>query len=429
MRVLHLSTADLRGGAALAAFRLHSATNARQGEGTSRMLVLQGNSFDPGVTVFHPSANPAVRLRRWAVRTAGRMAQTWWRRGVPDSWELFSSAIAPFGREPLGQMPRADVVHLHWTQGFLEPGAVFSALPTPQPMIWSLHDANAFTGGCHYPGGCRRFLDGCGCCPQLGRPGPTDWSRRIWRRKARRYGAALRHRLLVVANSHWLHTMASQSPLLQGFDLRVVYPGVNTAIFAPIDQRLAREALGWPREGLCVAFIADFLTNRRKGLDTLLKALMSLQAGERPRLVVLGRGQPQIPTDLNVTRIPSTDNERFIAMVYNAADLIVVPSREEAFGFTAVEAMACGRAVVVAATGGLSETVVDGETGITVEPDDARALANAVRVALADKEVRERLGASARSRVVGRFDLDAMYQGYLNLYEELLASTGTRAGN
>jgi glycosyltransferase involved in cell wall biosynthesis len=393
------------------------------------MLVLHRSSFDPGVTVFRPSRNPVFRLRRWAVRTVEGMTHRLWRRGVPDSWELFSPAIAPFGREPLGQMPPADVVHLHWTQGFLEPAVVFSALLDRQPIIWSLHDANAFTGGCHYPGGCGRFLNGCGSCPQLGRPGPNDWSRRIWRRKAGGYGAGLRHPLLVVANSRWLHAMASQSPLLEGFDLRVVYPGVDTTIFAPFDQRLAREALGWPREGLHVAFVADILTNNRKGLNTLLAALMSLPPGERPRLVVMGRGQPRVDAGLEVTRIPSVDHERFLALVYNAADIVAVPSREEAFGFTAVEAMACGRAVVVAATGGLSETVVDGETGITVEPGDAGALANALRVALADTEARRRLGAAARSRVLGRFDLEAMCRGYSELYRELLASAGARAGS
>ena len=101
--------------------------------------------------------------------------------------------------------------------------------------------------------------------------------------------------------------------------------------------------------------------------------------------------------------------------------VFVLPSRSEGLGLVAVEAMAAGRPVVASCTGGLPEVVVDGETGLLVEPEDPVALARAIRMLLADPDRAARMGAAGRQRVRERFSAERMARETAALYEELMA--------
>jgi glycosyltransferase involved in cell wall biosynthesis len=99
---------------------------------------------------------------------------------------------------------------------------------------------------------------------------------------------------------------------------------------------------------------------------------------------------------------------------YEAASVVVVPSRREGYGMTAREAMAHGRAVVATAVGGLVDAVEDDVTGLLVPPRDAAALREALERLLADRELRDRLGAAARERAGGaaRSEAPALLEAY-----------------
>ncbi len=89
--------------------------------------------------------------------------------------------------------------------------------------------------------------------------------------------------------------------------------------------------------------------------------------------------------------------------IYREASVCAVPSRFESFGYTCAEAMACGRPVVAAAAGGLSEMVSNGRDGVLVAPGDPEPLANAIGALLADADARRRLGAAARETIMRRY--------------------------
>ncbi len=103
------------------------------------------------------------------------------------------------------------------------------------------------------------------------------------------------------------------------------------------------------------------------------------------------------------------------------AAVVVCPSRREGYGVVARQAMAHGRPVVATAVGGLAEAVVDGETGLLVEPGDAAALRAAIERLLGDRELRTRLGAAGRERAIRLYGRDVAARATLAAYEAALS--------
>jgi hypothetical protein len=80
---------------------------------------------------------------------------------------FFSLPVPGYDLSSHPAVEAADVIHLHWVAGMLSPESVAALQALGKPMVWTLHDMRAFTGGCHFSDGCRRFENDCAECPQL----------------------------------------------------------------------------------------------------------------------------------------------------------------------------------------------------------------------------------------------------------------------
>ena len=175
MRVLHLSSTDVEGGAARGAFWLHKALLETGVD--SQMLVDRARTNDP--TVVAPRGQVAHVIRGLRARI-DPLPLAYYRKTNDSYWTL---GWVPSG---IGQRIRRiepDIVHIHWTGvGFL-PVDALKRLHCP--VVWTLRDMWAFTGGCHYTAQCERYRTGCGTCPQLRSETEHDVSRWNWQRKKR----------------------------------------------------------------------------------------------------------------------------------------------------------------------------------------------------------------------------------------------------
>ena len=154
MKVLILNTYE-QGGAGIAAGRLQQALN------------------QSGVQVKSLSA--AAVGNRWPFY-AERLSFLPFER---DKSVRFSFSLANFGKNILQHplVQEADILHLHWiNQGFLSLKGIRQLAALGKPIVWTLHDMWAFTGGCHYSRGCDHFLHACGKCPYLGKPSDRVFS-------------------------------------------------------------------------------------------------------------------------------------------------------------------------------------------------------------------------------------------------------------
>ena len=423
MRVIHLSTYDQYGGAALAAARLHAGLRALGHEST--LFARQKRGQWPETRTYSYPMGLSERLRRRVRRFQIARDHRPYRRTRPNTVELFTDDRTQFGASAVAQIGTGwDAVHLHWVSDFVDYGAFFASIPQQAPVVWTLHDMNAFTGGCHYDGGCGRFAEACGACPQLGSQRAEDLSHAIWQRKAAALANVPSGRLHIVTPSNWLAEQVRRSSLLGRFLIQVIPNGVDTETFAPLDRSTARAALRLPLDARVALFLAAEPRETRKGFTLLQQALTGLR--DQPDLWLLSAGGrlaelPPIP-NLHLGRI---EHPRLLALAYCAADVFVIPSLQDNLPNTVLEALACGTPVLAFEAGGIPDMVRPGSTGVLVPAGQPDALRDALITLLDNADTRAALGQQARKVALAEYTLERQAHAYAALYESLEAAAWT----
>lgn len=316
-------------------------------------------------------------------------------------------------------MPAADIYHLHWISAFID----FRSLPLlarRAPIVWTFHDMNAFTGGCHYDRNCGRYADHCGACPVLGSDKAEDVSFRTIQRKSQILRALPKSRLVAVSPSEWLANETRRSHLFGDFITRVIPYGIDLTMFKPVDRTAVRTRLGFAPDERVVLFVAEDLTDERKGLRQMLEALTPLKDIPKLRILTMGKAgdSTQMPAPL-FRHLGRLSNPVEIRDAYNAADLFCITSLQDNFPNTVIEALACGTPVAGFATGGVVDAVQQ-DVGLLTPTGDIAGLANCLRTILEDDERRNAMRNAARKRAEANYGEERQAHAYRALYEELL---------
>ena len=220
MKIVHISTFDVLGGAARAAFRLHKGLLGLGQE--SLFYVSQKISSDDTVKAFIPPKDLTNRLFTKLRRELLKRTFEPYRNTRPKGCEPFSTLASNNGKAMLNQIPDCDILNLHWIAGFLDYNLFFSVIPIHKPIIWTFHDMNPLTGGCHYDEECGKYIYGCGSCPQLGSDNPKDLSFKTWRRKQKLLFSIPPTAIAVATPSRWLAAKAKQSTLFSKFRVETI---------------------------------------------------------------------------------------------------------------------------------------------------------------------------------------------------------------
>jgi glycosyltransferase involved in cell wall biosynthesis len=320
-----------------------------------------------------------------------------------------------------------DIINLHWINfGCLQ---IESLNKFNQPIVWTLHDMWAFTGGCHYSGSCNRYSQSCGSCPQLGSHQTWDLSRWIWKRKAKAWKNL---NLTLVTPSQWLADCANNSSLFRNSRIEVIPNGLDVNQYKPFDRNVARELLNLPDiKHLLLFGAASRTSDRRKGFHLLLAALKKLsnnQLHNQIELIVFGSSQPMDPPDLGFKThyLGKINGDLPLSLVYSAANVFIAPSLEDNLPNTVMEALACGIPSVAFNIGGMSDMIEHKRNGYLAEPYAIEDLANGIAWVLEDKDRYSALSFRARQKVEQEFSLEIQARHYLDLYEELSYSSQAR---
>lgn len=399
MKVLHVTTIDV-GGAYKAALRLHEGL-MRLGVQSGILLRTKRNKENAGEEVFSNKLSAIISKAK-------------------NAWNLIW-ADGEITRDVLGtdisrntQVQEADVIILHWINSFLTVRELKQLAALQKPILWFLHDMWPFTGGCHYDGYCGSYENGCGNCPFVSRRGDNDISRRNFADKE----ALMRCMDAVIAGpSSWIVECAKNSGIFAGKKVIYLPNMLDTEVFFPIeDKAYLRRKYGIENGRKVILFgAADAGTeNKTKGFSFLCEALEKLPR-DKYQLAVFGNagGNLNLPVGFDVTLLGFISEEQRLAEIYNLADVLVNPSKQEAFGYTACEAMACGTPVTAFPVGGLKEQIVHLENGYLAEFQSAEDIARGI---IYCAENRECLGVQARKGAL-RYSYKSAAPEYLKFLE------------
>ena len=416
LRVLHLSQSDSEGGANRAALRLHRALLA---QGVQSVFAAGRRHLEAPDIV---SAGSGLRTADLAAFANALPARLFRRAGAAPG--LVSPVVAGYGRIDPALIAEAGVVCLHWIAGaFLTPRRLRAL--AGKRLVWRLSDLWPFTGGCHYPGDCRRYEQTCGRCPQLASRRDGDITRHGWTARARGDPSL---DLTVVAPSRWIADCARSSSLFRDRPIEVIPTGVDTRLYRPRDRRAARAALGLPANRSLILFGALNATDDpRKGHAQLTAALAHFARSpeaENATLVVFGnRDVTDRPAEhsLPTMALGRIDDEERLATLYAAADVFVAPFLEDNLPNVALEALAAGTPIAAFDIGGIPDIVEDRVCGRLVPARDTTALADAIGWILRAQRDGDRLRHAARAKAEAVFHLDDYARRYRNLFARILA--------
>ena len=416
MKVFHINHSDTSGGAARAAYRIHHAVRASGID--SRMLVNVSTSGD--WTVQGPSGKTAKAIsliRPQLVAPLRKMLRT--RNPI-----IHSPSVLPSCWPKLFNDSDADLVHLHWIQGEMLSIADISRIR--KPILWTLHDMWGFCGSEHCTTD-HRWLEGYRRDNRPQYEAGFDLNRWIWNLKRKHW----RKPLQIVCPSHWLANCARSSALMADWPISVVPNTIDTDLWQPIDQTLARQLLGLPQDCPLLLFGAMGGVNPpHKGFDLLLDALAQVRhesSLQSLQLVVFGQLAPQTQPHLGfpVHYTGHLHDNLSLRAVYSAADVMVIPSRVDNLPNTGLEAHACGTPIVAFDTGGLSDIVDDRVTGVLAEPFESASLSAAIRWVLKDPPRLRMLGVSARKRAERLWNPTRVADMYEQVYRNVCCASHT----
>ncbi|WP_152590671.1 glycosyltransferase family 4 protein [Nostoc sphaeroides] len=413
MKPLLINTNDTNGGAARAAYRLHKGL---QKIGIASKMLVQNKQSDDytviamqdklskGIAKLKPTLD-ALPLQIYHQRDGSLYSLQW----LPDTVTKKVAELNP------------DIINLHWINGgYLQ---IENIAKLDKPIVWTLHDMWAFTGGCHIAGDCLNYTKSCGACYRLHSHKQQDISRWVWWRKTKAWQDL---NLTIVTPSVWLAKCAAASSLFKDRRIEVIANGLDTNKYKPVNKSIARAVLGLPEDKQLILFGAmNATTDHNKGFHLLQSALDNLsKAGwaERIELVVFGVSEPKNTPQLGFKShyLGRLNDDISLALVYSAADVMIVPSIQEAFGQTASESLACGTPVVCFDSTGLKDIVEHQKNGYRAKCFSSDDLATGIIWVIENQERYQKLCDKAFETVNKKFTLDLQAKRYLSLYEEIL---------
>jgi glycosyltransferase involved in cell wall biosynthesis len=412
-KVLHINTSD-KGGAATACLRLH--IGMLKSGIDSKMLVLDK----------HSTSNPQVH-QFWEFKKYKKIGKAFnfFKRhiipylnerklsGKPDEFEIFTFPNSLFDITTHPLYKEADIVHLHFVADFLNWSTFFRK--NDKPVVWTLHDMNPFTGGCHYSARCKKFIDDCNTCPQLINTKNMNLSKKILDQK--KFLLHKINNLKIISPSSWLKHLAEESQVFKNKEIIQIPHGIDKNIFKPHNRKFARELFAIPDNKFILLFAPDDFNRKNKGMDFIPEIINRLSQRNDILLCLVGKNTESFNFDSdNIIKLGYINNEQMMSLAYSSADLTLVLSREEAFSLTTLESLASGTPVIAFKSTGPDDIIIHKQSGWLAENYSTEDFSNGILWFIENPEILRNASEFSDRHTAENFSIEKQVESYLRIY-------------
>ena len=397
IRVLHVIGGSLEGGAAKGAINLH---NSLLRNNISSFVI---NNYED-VKVNNLIKLSRSKIKNWLFDHLDKIPiYLYYKRKKI----IFSSGVIGENINHLVDDYDIDILHLHWINtGFIN---ISKLNKIRIPIIWTMRDAWPFTGGCHIPMTCEKFINQCNRCEQLSSNHKLDPSFFLQSRKKNKISHL--NNINFVAISPFLQAQAKKSHILKNFEIEMIENSVDLEKFKLLDKESAKSRLGIP-SNKCIILIANDSGETWKGHHFLYQIVKDISS-ENIEFISFGSG---IPCHKGKNFGFVSDIE-LLSSIYSSSDVFIFPSTYEPFGKVVFEAASCGSKIVSFERTGASDFYDNEEWWYLAEYANYQSLLSKTLLACNDKKEISQKG--QRKNLLEKFDQNKIALKYSNLYERL----------
>ncbi len=427
MNILLINTYD-RGGAANSCIRLHNGL-LKQGVNSNLLLLHKAKDVrnsHPFIIQKMKSSTFFKLLNKIKIKIAKKFNFEFLKPKLTEeqnflkqrenNLEFFSFPFSDFDITTSKLYQDADIINLHWVADFLDYESFFKK--NKKPVVWTLHDMNPFTGGEHYV----EMEYGINAQGKPLKRNVSIIEKKYTENNLKIKLNALCHSndLSIVAPSKWLQDEAAASLLFKNRDIRLIPYGMDSQIFKNRNVSFSRDLFEIPLNKKVILFVADSISNSRKGYVYLKRALERLDNDE-VLLCSIGKGEPKLESSVDVKHLGEIKDERIISLIYSLADVFVIPSLMDNLPNTVLESLICGTPVIGFPTGGIPDMIEHKKNGLLTDELSVDSLKNTIEYFL-DNGVefsREQI----REQAVKKYDQNVQAKKYIGRFKEILEIT------
>lgn len=410
VRILHLIAGELAGGAAKGALNLHKAILSH---GIKSHILTTAKDTLNDDTISNINKYKAffyAKLDSGISRLCGAK-------------NIFSNNFLGVNISQNIHYKNVDIIHLHWVNnGFI---SLRTIAQIDKPIVWSVRDMWAFSGGCHYALAdnklCFKFKSDCSHCPQL-KPKikPLDNIAFLNQKLKKRFYPSTLH---FVGISSFISKCLASSVITKDFPICTILNCINPNDFIPINKNIAKQILNIKTHKKVILCGANALNDFYKGFDYFLESLTYLQK-DRYFLCFFGKFDERlIPRGFEFKSFGYHNSNIALSLLYSAADVFVAPSLLDAAPKTIMESLSCATPAISFDNSGGADIIKHKKSGYLAKAFYANDLANGIEF-IANAKNYDEISHFARESAISTFSADIIAKQYIDLYANIISDLG-----
>lgn len=263
----------------------------------------------------------------------------------------------------------SDIIHLHLIHNYMFNLNLLPLMSKLKPIVWTLHDPWLFSGHCVYHFDCDKWQDKCYDCQHLDVPFKMEKDNTAFNFEIKR-DIIERSDISFIVASKWMYNKVKESSICKNKKVYLIPFGINQNIFKPRDIVEAKKELNIDIDSFVIMFRSD--KSKFKGLDIIKKSLEKIKSKSKITLITVAQKSllEQFKDKYKIIEYNWIKDDYLLAKLYQACDIFLMPSKQEAFGMMAIEAMSCGKTVLALEGTALPDVINSPECGIACKEEE-----------------------------------------------------------